>query len=90
MADGHKPLKTLNLYVNINFDALKLGEICKTTSAEVSLGWEYDVYFHQHGRSFSRNFSFARDIRFAREFHAVCLWAYILRVPTLKYHARPD
>ena len=28
-----------------------------TVSAEISLGWESDVQFCQHGRSFGRNFS---------------------------------
>ena len=60
-----------------------------TVSAEVPFGLESDVHFRPDYRFFPSKYLFL-DITYAREFHAVRLKAYDLRVPTHKQKCRPN
>ena len=61
-AEGHRQLHTLRVYVQIIFDAIRLGEFATirrkaTVAVEVLFACKSDVLFIQHDCSFSQSFS---------------------------------
>ena len=94
LADRHKPLHRIGRYIDIFFDTEKLGEIRTITPL-------VDCECGGFGRlgvwcTFSSTWSFSRfEILFLWQtyfwgVHAVCLWAYNLRVPTLEHLTKLD
>ena len=87
LTDRHKPLYTLRVHIDINFDSFEFQEMCVRTSSSLTRLVVWCTF--SSTLSLQSEFVF-RDKTYVREVDPLCVRAYILQVPSLKHYPRTN